>query len=424
MRSIIKTFALVCAAANAAVIKQAERMIGLTEMDATIVQTDLKFSPDANQMLTFTVAADFADTLVEVTAQSISKRQETLPIKRVSGGNDTMLWFEVDLRETVRDRTKDGIVSVRISEIHKRRRVAFPAQASILDRQSFRFQDSMVLLSPYLVQKQSLEIHLPSSARLMEMTPNDDAKTDKNIISFANSPRDVAPYTFDAFFIMFESKDPYMILTEATRKVSISHWGNIAVDEHFRMENIGAKVKGQYSRFDLDIKNAGKSCLREITSEYPYYIKNMYIHDYIGNISSTHALRTHTAVNLQYEPRFPVCGGWQIDWNQGYSMPVRFHLSESRETPNLYKLKIPFYHNYENLLAEDYSVQVTLPFGATDIDVSLPTLTLFLWSRSMFHSLWTQSAQMALSSRLLTFYPRQWSRSNFATRTLYSTMAT
>ena len=115
-------------------------MIGLTEMDATIVQTDMKFAPDTNQKLTYTLAADFADTLVDVTAQSIAARgQETLPIKRVSGGNDTMLWFEVDLRETVRDRSKDGIVSVRISEIHKRRREAFPAHASIMDRQSFRF---------------------------------------------------------------------------------------------------------------------------------------------------------------------------------------------------------------------------------------------------------------------------------------------
>ena len=80
-----------------------------------------------------------------------------------------------------------------------------------------------------------------------------------------------------------------MILTEATRKISVSHWGNIAVDEHFRIENIGPKVKGQYSRYDIDYNNGGKSCLRSIQSHYPYYIKNMYVGDYIGNISTTNA---------------------------------------------------------------------------------------------------------------------------------------
>ena len=80
-----------------------------------------------------------------------------------------------------------------------------------------------------------------------------------------------------------------MILTEATRKISVSHWGNIAVDEHFRIENIGPKVKGQYSRYDIDYNNGGKSCLRSIQSQYPYYIKNMYVGDSIGNISTTNA---------------------------------------------------------------------------------------------------------------------------------------
>ena len=64
-------------------------------------------------------------------------------------------------------------------------------------------------------------------------------------------------------------------------------------------------------------------------SEYPYYVKGMYVGDYIGNISTTNALRTSTSVTLEYRPRFPICGGWQTDWDQGYNMPTRFHLSES-----------------------------------------------------------------------------------------------
>ncbi len=57
-----------------------------------------------------------------------------------------------------------------------------------------------------------------------------------------------------------------MILNEAARKIKVSHWGNIAVDEHFKIENIGPKVKGMYSRVDIDTKEAGKMCLRNLKS--------------------------------------------------------------------------------------------------------------------------------------------------------------
>jgi oligosaccharyltransferase complex subunit alpha (ribophorin I) len=117
-----------------------------------------------------------------------------------------------------------------------------------------------------------------------------------------------------------------MILKEAQRTISVSHWGNIQVDEHFRVENSGPKVKGRYSRIDIDMNHGGQGCLRKLQSEYPYYIKDLYIGDYIGNISSSNAHRSASSVELELRPRYPICGGWQNDWNQGYSMPTRFHL--------------------------------------------------------------------------------------------------
>jgi hypothetical protein len=45
-------------------------------------------------------------------------------------------------------------------------------------------------------------------------------------------------------------------------------------------------------------------------------------------------------------------------------MPTRFHLSESTSTPDQFKLTIPFYHSYHNLLTEEYKVEITLPLGS------------------------------------------------------------
>jgi hypothetical protein len=51
-------------------------------------------------------------------------------------------------------------------------------------------------------------------------------------------------------------------------------------------------------------------------------------------------------------------------------MPVKHHLSQSSNDPDVYRLLIPFYHSYDTLLTEDYTVQVTLPHGAKNIKVS------------------------------------------------------
>jgi len=43
------------------------------------------------------------------------------------------------------------------------------------------------------------------------------------------------------FTVYFMTMAPYVILTEGTRKIKVSHFGNIKVDEHFRIHNIGPK---------------------------------------------------------------------------------------------------------------------------------------------------------------------------------------
>jgi len=53
-------------------------------------------------------------------------------------------------------------------------------------------------------------------------------------------------------------------------------------------------------------------------------------------------------------------------------MPVKHHLSQSSNDPDVYRLLIPFYHSYDTLLTEDYTVQVTLPHGAKNIKVHTP----------------------------------------------------
>ncbi len=110
--------------------------------------------------------------------------------------------------------------------------------------------------------------------------------------------------------------------------------------------------------------------MKQITAKYPWYIQNLYFHDYIGNISSTNAIREDEFVRVEYSPRYPICGGWKSDWNMGYKMPTKYHLSRNAKSEDAYTMEIPFLHNYDVLFAESYTFEVILPYGATDISVS------------------------------------------------------
>ena len=60
-------------------------------------------------------------------------------------------------------------------------------------------------------------------------------------------------------------------------------------------------------------------------------------------------------------------------------MPTKYHLRLEDAITNLYKLDIPFMYNYDVLLAENYTLEIILPYGASDIEVSCETLALLMF---------------------------------------------
>ena len=63
------------------------------------------------------------------------------------------------------------------------------------------------------------------------------------------------------------------------------------MDEYFDLQNIGAELIGGFNRIDFHASTNGQNCVKQITAKYPWYIQSLYFHDFIGNISSTNALR-------------------------------------------------------------------------------------------------------------------------------------
>lgn len=53
-------------------------------------------------------------------------------------------------------------------------------------------------------------------------------------------------------------------------------------------------------------------------------------------------------------------------------MPTKYHLFYDMMNPENYVFNFTFLHNYENILAENYTLKVILPEGATNIVAHLP----------------------------------------------------
>jgi oligosaccharyltransferase complex subunit alpha (ribophorin I) len=107
-----------------------------------------------------------------------------------------------------------------------------------------------------------------------------------------------------------------------------------------------------------------------LETQLPRYIRGLYYWDYIGNISSSNALREDNEVRFRIEPRFPVFGQWKVDWSQGYNMPTRYHLFQNENGRFIFNYT--FDQDFSDILAENYTLKVILPEGATNLKVHLP----------------------------------------------------
>ena len=175
-------------------------------------------------------------------------------------------------------------------------------------------------------------------------------------------------------FLHFKKDSAMPIFTEVTRTIEISHWGNINVEEHFEVFNEVAGVKNEWGRVDYNQydQNSGRHAIKNFEIEMPRYIRGLYYYDFIGNISSSHAYRDADNVKFYFEPRFPIFGQWKTDYNIGYNMPTKYHLFYDMEDDSKHLFNFTLLHDFDGILAENFTLKVILPEGATDVKAHLP----------------------------------------------------
>jgi oligosaccharyltransferase complex subunit alpha (ribophorin I) len=82
---------------------------------------------------------------------------------------------------------------------------------------------------------------------------------------------------------------------------------------------------------------------------------------------------TDKSVALHLVPRYVLFGGWRAAFCLGYNVPSQYLLSRDAADPDLYMLNVTFYARYKEAVpTEEYELVVTLPEGASDIQVHAP----------------------------------------------------
>jgi oligosaccharyltransferase complex subunit alpha (ribophorin I) len=266
-----------------------------------------------------------------------------------------------------------GSEEITINEDYFEKLLFKPKNIYIKEDQLELYIDTINLVSPYVVKSTTTYVILPSEkTKIIKYTKANSNQSGEKIIY--SLTEEIPPFATKKLYIHYLNNKPLMVFNYATKTYQVSHWGNIAVTEEYQIENIGAKLIGEFGRIDYDEGySGGKNAMKRIRATLPLRSWGLWYRDEIGNVSTSAARREMNDVDLELTPRFPILGGWKSNYDIGYNLPTKFHVKTNNK--GNYMVNLTFGMPYTNMLARNYTVKIILPESADNIKVKLPIET-------------------------------------------------
>jgi len=295
---------------------------------------------------------------------------------------------QIVYRSILKSPLKEGAsVSLKVELVFTHAMTPFPEEITQSERQLVRYHDNHYWSSLYRTESVKTKIKLSSSSvqSTSELSPS-SVKAD--VVTYGPY-KDVAPFSFSLLSLHFENNRPFITVTHVLRWIEVSHWGNIAIEENYKLQHDGAKLKGSFSRYDFQINAQanGQAAVQVLRQLLPETAADVYYRDDIGNISTSNWRLGSPKQTMDMRPRFPLFGGWKTEFTIGYNLPTSPYLATSVSDPSHYILSIPFMADWESGIAVDRQVvKVVLPEGAKvtsvdapfDVDVTYENLLTYL----------------------------------------------
>ncbi|KAJ0238037.1 Dolichyl-diphosphooligosaccharide--protein glycosyltransferase subunit 1B [Hirschfeldia incana] len=246
----------------------------------------------------------------------------------------------------------------------------FPSEITQSEAQLVYYRDSAVILSPYHIKQQTTFFKTPS-ARVESFTSVEPANRAGKEIKYGPY-EDRAPYSYAPVIVHFENNSPFAVVEELVREIEISHWGSVQVTENYRLTHGGARHKGVFSRVDYQSRRSisGSSSFNGLLAVLPPRVNSVYYRDDIGNISTSHLRTGFKKSELEFEPRYPLFGGWRATFIIGYRVPLEDYLFEAPDGRRY--LNFTFGCPLVETIVNKLTIKVVLPEGSKDPSAVLP----------------------------------------------------
>ncbi|KXZ52725.1 hypothetical protein GPECTOR_8g119 [Gonium pectorale] len=372
MRQAVYLFAALLAvagsvAADSIKLQQVDRKINLNSQFARITETvkakNVGEQPVSELILCQQLNAGAVLSFYKV-VDATSKSELSASPKVVEGAPADAVCHSVKLTLAAGD-----VATVTVNAVLAKAQVPFPAEVTQQDPQLMLYKDNVYVLSPYQVSAQTTEVVTPTSNIKSYTEEKPVSKTDKKI-KYGKYDL-IKPWTTKQLSVHFENGKSFKHMLTYVKEIEVSHWGNIYVEEKYEIKNAGAQHSGSFSRLKYAHAYNGKgNSFRDLRAVLPASAHSLYYVDLIGNISSSNVRKTLSSTVLELELRYPLMGGWKVDFTIGYSVPLTGFLT--RTPAGKRRLSMDLSTPFEDVFVEDAIIKVVLPEGASGIEAILP----------------------------------------------------
>ncbi|CAD7699224.1 unnamed protein product [Ostreobium quekettii] len=358
-------------AAQGHIIEKIDRQIDLTKQWAF-----------KSEILTIKVAAkgDGAAAVALCDLKQKAERRALIKVSLVKDGKQTPL--DTEDTSTVEDAPNDvscilahlptevtANQAVELKVLTYATRVMTPNPEKIFQSETQRmvYEDNTLVLSPYRVETQTTTVKVPSSD-ISDFSKMEPSKESGSTVVYGPYTG-IGPFERHNLRVHFAHNAPFVEAIKLVREIQVSEWGNVYVEETYNLKHTGAALQGTWSRLDYqqDPGRYGASACKELKAKLPGNAHSIYFRDEIGNVSSSHVRQSLKNTEVLLLPRFPLFGGWKINFVFGYSVPLNGVLWDQED--GFRRLGMAMGSSIQDLVVDELEIRVVLPQGASDIEV-------------------------------------------------------
>lgn len=284
--------------------------------------------------------------------------------KRIESGKYFLVVFEKPVRPA-------SSVRIQVDTIYTRHLSSQPRIFTYNEPELLVYEGNLYFYSPYYTVVQTLHVIMPSK-NVSEFSYIEPVHFTDAVIHYGPY-NDIGPFSVESISVYYENAGHFLVATNVERTIIASHWSFITVNEVIDLKHTGATFKGNFRPARAEYYKTFEVKPNYVQSFYmtlPASATNIRYYDEIGNISTSQVSILHDSVLLKLKLRYPLFGGWKIQYFISYNVPTYEYLYK---VGHFYLLKMRLIdYILHDMVVERLTTKIILPEGSTNVTFRPP----------------------------------------------------